>query len=262
MKTNNNNMNFIWLNYNQIHYFAFNKQNLMKNKQILVTGATKGIGRATVERFALNGFDVVACARTQGDLSDLESWFGSTYPNQSIITFQADLSLKKDRINFCEKIKAFQLDVLVNNAGFFIPGAITLEDEGVLEKMIETNLYSAYDVTRACVSKMKDKHSGTIFNICSVASICAYENGGSYGISKFALLGFSKVLREELKSHNIRVTSVLPGATYTASWEGVEVPEERFIPAQDIAQNIWDVYKLSDRTVVEEIVIRPILGDL
>jgi len=90
----------------------------------------------------------------------------------------------------------------------------------------------------------------------------AYENGGSYCISKFALLGFSKVLRNELKEFGIKVTSVLPGATLTSSWDGVEIPEERFMPAEDIGDSIWDIYKLSDRTVVEEVVLRPQLGDL
>ncbi|MEL7342484.1 MAG: SDR family NAD(P)-dependent oxidoreductase, partial [Bacteroidota bacterium] len=87
-------------------------------------------------------------------------------------------------------------------------------------------------------------------------------NGGSYSISKFAMLGFSKNLREELKPHGIRVMSVMPGATFTASWEGVDVPEERLMPAEDVASMVWAMYNTSYRTVVEEIIIRPMLGDL
>ena len=90
----------------------------------------------------------------------------------------------------------------------------------------------------------------------------AYPQGGSYAISKFAMLGFSKCLREELKPHNIKVTAIMPGATLTDSWKGVELPEERFIPAEDIASIIYNTTLLSDRTVVEDIVIRPQLGDL
>jgi short-subunit dehydrogenase len=104
--------------------------------------------------------------------------------------------------------------------------------------------------------------SGYIFNICSIASIQAYAHGGSYSVSKFALLGFTKSLREELKPHNIRVTAVLPGATLTQSWAGVALPAQRFMPAEDIAQSIFDIYNLSPRTVVEELILRPQLGDI
>ena len=98
--------------------------------------------------------------------------------------------------------------------------------------------------------------------MCSVASIQAYPNGGSYAISKFALLGFSKTLREELKDFGIRVTAVLPGATRTSSWDGTELPDERFIKAEDVAEVVFATYQLSTRSVVEEIVIRPQKGDI
>ncbi|MBT1712581.1 SDR family oxidoreductase, partial [Fulvivirgaceae bacterium PWU5] len=91
-----------------------------------------------------------------------------------------------------------------NNTGFFVPGEIASEPDGTLESMINANLYSAYYTTRGLVQIMKERRSGHIFNICSIASIKAYSNGGSYAISKFALLGLSKCLREELKQDNIR----------------------------------------------------------
>jgi short-subunit dehydrogenase len=109
---------------------------------------------------------------------------------------------------------------------------------------------------------MKLNRSGHIFNMCSIASFMAYPNGGSYAISKFALLGFSKCLREELKTFGIRVTAVMPGATKTASWEGVEIPEDRFIKVEDVADSVFAAYALSDRSVIEELIIRPQLGDL
>jgi hypothetical protein len=154
------------------------------------------------------------------------------------------------------------VDVLVNNAGYFIPGEISTEPDGTLESMINANLYSAYHTTRGLVQKMKDRKEGHIFNICSIASIKAYANGGSYAISKFAMLGFSKCLREELKPFNIRVTAVMPGATKTRSWEGADFPDERFMKIEDIAETIWAANNLSSRSVVEEIIIRPQLGDI
>ena len=98
--------------------------------------------------------------------------------------------------------------------------------------------------------------------MCSVASIMPYENGGSYSISKYALLGFSKCLREELKSSDIKVSSIMPGATYTDSWKESGISEERFMKADDLANLIVQTYALSKSTVVEELIIRPILGDI
>ena len=143
-----------------------------------------------------------------------------------------------------------------------MPGSIHNEDEGTLEKQIETNLYSAYHITRAIINQMMERKSGHIFNMCSIASITAYANGGSYAISKHALHGFSKCLRQEMIPHGVRVTAVLPGATLTASWEGVDLPAERFMKAEDVAEVVWCNFKLSGQTVVEDIVLRPQLGDI
>lgn len=254
-------MNFIWLNCYSLAIIASDVKNI-EMKKVLITGGSKGIGRSIVFEFASHGFEVVTCSRSVENLDVLEKEFLHAFPDGRLTTIMADLSNKKGRAVFCEAILGLSIDVLVNNAGVFIPGTIHKEEEGLLELMIETNLYSAYDVTRAVVPKMKEQKSGMIFNICSTASIMAYENGGSYSISKFALLGFGKTLRQELKEDQIKVTNVLPGPTFTASWEGVEVPQERFMKPEDVAKTIWDVYSLSDRTVVEEILLRPQLGDL
>ena len=155
-----------------------------------------------------------------------------------------------------------KVDVLVNNTGFFAPGQVHNEEEGILEKMIETNLYSAYHLTRSLVTDMMDNQDGYIFNICSTASIMPYVNGGSYCISKYALYGMTKVLREEMKIHNVRVTAILPGPTLTASWDGVNLPPDRFIKSEDVAEAIFGAYSLSKQSVIEEILIRPQLGDL
>jgi short-subunit dehydrogenase len=98
--------------------------------------------------------------------------------------------------------------------------------------------------------------------MCSIASLQAYANGASYSISKFALAGFSKNLREELKPHNIKVTAVYPGAVYTDSWSGSGVDPNRIMQSRDVAELIFTVSKLSPQACVEEIVLRPQLGDL
>jgi short-subunit dehydrogenase len=104
--------------------------------------------------------------------------------------------------------------------------------------------------------------AGQIFNICSIASLAAYENGGAYSISKFALLGFSKNLRLEIKDQGIKVTAVCPGAVYTNSWSGSGVDPKRIMEARDIAKMIYAATQLSPQAVVEDIVMRPQLGDL
>ncbi len=232
--------------------------------RIVVTGATKGIGRAITEVFATKGFDVAICARDEAALKKLEGLLKNKYPDIEVIAVAADMSLRADVFRFAEAIreKWDTVEVLVNNAGVFLPGNVTTEQEGTLEKLIETNLYSAYYMTREVLSLLQANDRGHIFNISSVAGMKAYPNGGSYSISKFAMTGLSKALREELNDQNIRVTTVMPGAVLTASWEGVNLPEERFIDVVDLAQLIYDCYKLSYRTVVEDLVVRPMLGDL
>jgi short-subunit dehydrogenase len=234
------------------------------NKLIVVTGGTKGIGKAILEKFASLGFDIATCARHDDALQRLKDEVEEKYKNIKVTIHKADMADKAQVKVFCEKVLNVHqsVNVLVNNAGYFLPGEICTEAEGTLEAMINTNLYSAYYATRGFAALMKQQKSGHIFNICSIASITAYPNGGSYAISKFAMLGFSKCLREEMKVHNVRVTAVLPGATRTASWDGVQVPDERFMKAEDVAETIYSAYMLSERSVVEEIIIRPLLGDL
>lgn len=232
-------------------------------KSILVTGGTKGIGRAIIYRFGEEGFDVFTCSRHGKDLELLEKDFMSRFPGQKIFVTEADLSKKEEVHRFTESVKKQSIpDVLVNNTGIFLPGAIHSEPDGNFEMMMHTNLFSAYYLTRAFTSEMMERKSGHIFSMGSIAGLTAYANGGSYAISKWAMLGFTKCLRQELKDYNIKVTSILPGATYTASWEGVEIPLERFMKVEDIAASVWSAYNLSPYSVVEEIVIRPQLGDL
>jgi short-subunit dehydrogenase len=224
-------------------------------KLLVVTGGSKGIGRAIIEKFASEGFDVCTCSRTKADFGHLKV---------KVHHFIADMSDKTQVKAFTDFVSSLKMpvDVLVNNAGSFLPGQVIDEPEGTLEAMIESNLYSAYYTSRGIAPGMRKAKSGHIFNMCSIASIQAYPNGGSYAISKFAMLGLSKMLREELKKFNVRVTAVLPGATLTTSWQGTEFPDERFMKPEDVAEAVYSAYMLSPRSVVEEILIRPQLGDI
>ena len=109
---------------------------------------------------------------------------------------------------------------------------------------------------------MMGRKKGHIFNICSVASLQAYPNGGAYSISKYAMAGFSTNLREEMKMHQIKVTTVYPGAVYTDSWAGSGVGPDRIMSAADVAEMVYAASLLSPRATVEEILLRPQAGDL
>jgi len=234
------------------------------NKTAVVTGATKGLGRAIAEIFAENGFDVCVCARTEADLAAMQMEWAEQFPQVKLHTFPADLGKKSEVLEFSKFVKKTwpQLEVLVNNAGLYLPGGVADEPEGTLETLLEINLFSAYNLARALLPMMLAQRNGHIFNMCSIASKAAYRNGGSYSISKFALLGFSKNLREEMKTKGIKVTAILPGATWSDSWHGADFPTDRLMQATDIAKAVWGCYNLSDAAVVEELLIRPQLGDL
>lgn len=236
---------------------------MSNNPLIVVSGASRGIGKAIAMKFASEGFDVAISARNPEHLLSFQKEAEILCPNSKIWTYQADMSSKKEVQAFAQFVLGLDrtLAVLVNNAGTFIPGSIHEEEDGVLEHLINTNLYSAYYLTKALLGKMMEKKQGYIFNICSIASFMSYPNGGSYAISKHALLGFSRCLREEMKTHNIQVSSVMPGATLTDSWASSKEPIERFSKPQDIADLIYTCYTLAPFSVVEDIVIRPQLGD-
>jgi len=236
---------------------------MSNNKTAIITGGTKGIGKAVVKRFASGGFNIISCARNADDLKALKSEVEAEF-DIILHVLAADLSKKNEVIKFADFVheNAAEIEVLVNNTGVFLPGSISEEPEGNLELMMNTNLFSAYHLTRALLSKFITQKAGHIFSISSIAGITAYASGGSYSITKYAMQGFTKCLREELKEKGIRVTAVLPGATFTASWEGVDLPQERFMKSEDIAEAVFSAYSLSNQTVVEEIVLRPQLGDL
>lgn len=233
-------------------------------KTIVVSGGAKGLGRAIARRFAEGGYNIAVCGRTLEDLQKFEQELRADFSGCQVLVFQADLKNSAEAKSFAAAVQSEfgDVDILVNNAGTYIGGSICSEADGVLEQLVETNLYSAYYLSRAILPGMRAAGTGHIFNMCSVASILAYPNGGSYSVSKFALLGFSKSLREELKNEGIKVTSLLPGATWSDSWAGVDLPEERLMPATDIADVVWAASQLSKTGVVEEIIIRPQLGDL
>jgi len=230
----------------------------------VITGASRGIGKATARIFALHGYDLYLTSKNESKLLQGMEELKKDFPHVSVDGKAFDLGKKHEAQLLGQWINssAGTIDVLVNNAGNFIQGDVSNEPNGGLEEMIEVNLYSAYHLTRTVLPKMMAAKRGHIFTLCSVASLAAYPGGGAYSISKFALLGFTKNLRKELEPHGIKVTAIIAGAAYTDSWKGSGVSEQRLMEADDIAKVIYNATLLSPQAVVEEIIIRPQLGDL
>ncbi|MEO6546947.1 MAG: SDR family oxidoreductase [Ferruginibacter sp.] len=236
---------------------------------VIITGASKGIGKAIAKAFAAEGATLFLCARNEINLYNTVAELQTKYPASTVKGKACDMSVKEQAQEFGEWILSALKDtsaggpgIVVNNAGTFTPGSISNEADGLLETMMSTNVYSAYHLTRKLVPAMIVAGQGLIVNICSIASLQAYPNGGSYSITKFALMGFSKNLREELKPHHIKVMSVYPGAVMTDSWGDFDNSAKRIMEAADIATMIVAAAKLSPQAVVEDIVLRPLLGDL
>ena len=234
----------------------------MDKRTVLVTGGTQGIGKAIVLKFAALGYNIVSCGRNEALIGKLQSELSDI--GVSHFVEKCDLRIKEAIHSFFSKgIDQFGgVDVVVNNAGVFFPGKIEEEDDEMFVVMMETNLNATYYISKLSIPYLKKSSSGHLFNICSTASITPYKNGGSYCISKYAQYGLTKVLREELKPAGVRVTAVLPGATRTASWEGTDLPDSRFLKPESIAELVVSAYLLPKDAVIEELLIRPMLGDI
>lgn len=230
---------------------------------IVITGASRGIGKAIAEAFAAEGHDLFLCARNIEVLENTANELRENFTSCTVQAMQADLSDKTNTYAFADWCLSNDVpDVVINNAGVYTPGTILNEEPGILENMISNNLYSAYHLTARLLPAMIKKGTGHIFNICSVASLQAYEGGGSYSISKFAMYGFNQNLRHELKDKGIKVTGVFPGAVFTDSWGNFDNSNGRIAVAADIAVMILACTKQSIQAVTEEIIIRPQKGDL
>jgi NADP-dependent 3-hydroxy acid dehydrogenase YdfG len=230
----------------------------------IVTGATKGIGRAVAEKLLQEGCHVALCARSLQDLQQLKTQWTQQFQQAQILIQAVDVRDKQAVQNFGRWVCAqwARVDILVNNVGVFLPGNLCEEPEQRLEETMKTNVYSAYHLTRIIAPLMKAQQKGHIFNICSAASLKAYPMGGSYSISKYALLGFSDNLRQELMPWHIKVTALSPGAVWSHSWEGSGKMPEQMMSATDIAALIWAAFSLSEQANVENIMLRPLQGDL
>jgi NAD(P)-dependent dehydrogenase (short-subunit alcohol dehydrogenase family) len=230
--------------------------------KVVVTGASQGIGRAIATAFAAEGATLALVARNESKLADVQAYCEAL--GGRAIVIGCDVTDEDKVEEMARRVSdAFGVpDVIVNNAGSFTPGSVAETTVSSFTAQVQSNLMSAFLVTRAFLPAMLEAGSGHIFFLGSVASIRGYPRSVGYCAAKHGLLGLARALREEVRFDGIRVTTVLPGATFTGSWAGTDLPEERFMPPEDVAYQVLAAYQMSPRSVVEEIVIRPQLGDV
>jgi short-subunit dehydrogenase len=230
---------------------------------VLITGASQGLGYAMAHYFAQQNWNVAICARNNQKIMELKNELETKY-KINVFAKSVDLTNTNETQHFAVELLAQfnNIDVLINNAGSFVQGNITQNNLGELTHMIEANLYSAFNMTTALIPQFINQKKGHIFMLGSVAGLQAYHNGGSYSIAKHALHGYAANLRIELMQHQIKVTNIVPGATYTPSWDGSGVEKNRIMESNDIAKIIYAATQLSPQACPEQIVLRPQLGDL
>jgi NAD(P)-dependent dehydrogenase (short-subunit alcohol dehydrogenase family) len=229
-----------------------------QHRVAVVTGVSRGIGREIAGLLLAQGWVVYGCARRSSQ--DLE-WSDDT---GRLHYASADLSTEAGCQGWIDFVTQHcdRVDMLVHNAGSFVADTLMDAPAGQLEGQMSLHVYSAYRLSRALHPLLKKSDRPYVFTLCSVASLRAYPGGASYCISKFALLGFTKMLRQEWIQEGIAVSAILPGAVYTDSWSASPWPQERLMPPADVASAILHAYAASPRTVFEEILLRPFQGDL
>ncbi len=236
----------------------------MKTPVILITGASQGIGAAIAKVFAreLPGVRLALVARNARNLAAMQRACAKL--GAVAEAFVCDVTDAKAVDAMAKAVtKRFKtVDVLVNNAGVFVAAPFLETKVADFDRIVAANLRSAFLVTRAFVPAMVKRRQGDVFFMSSIAGLDAYPNSTAYCAAKFGVTGLAKVLRAETRGHGVRVCCVHPGATWSPSWSESGVKAERIMPAGDVARAFLDVYRLGRRTVVEEIVLRPQLGDL
>ncbi len=240
----------------------------MNKPVVLITGASQGIGAAIAKVFAreVRGVRLALVARNEKNLAARARACAKLADGgvKAVEIFLCDVSDEAAVTGMTAAVtKRFgAVDVLINNAGVFAGASFAETQVAEFDRIVAANLRSAFLVTRAFLPAMLTRKRGDVFFMSSIAGLAAYPNGAAYCAAKFGVTGLAQVLRAETKGTGVRVCCVHPGATWSPSWSASGVKPGRIMPAADVARAFLDVWRLSRRTVVEEIVLRPERGDV
>ena len=235
------------------------------NKNVFITGATSGIGRACAEKFAQNNFNIIITGRREALLKKAKAEIEDKY-GVNVKTLCFDVQNKEAVFNaIAELDQNLSVDILINNAGLAL-GREPFDEADIAdwETMINTNLNGLLYVSRALLSFIK-KSEGHIINIGSIAGKEVYENGNVYCASKFAVDAISQSMRIDLLKHNIKITSINPGAVETefsiVRFKGDEKKAQaaykNYIPltANDVAETIFYCASLPSHVCINDLTI-------
>jgi clavulanate-9-aldehyde reductase len=236
----------------------------LSGKVALVTGASKGIGRATALSLAREGADIVAAARSGDLLGALRGEVEAL--GRRCLAQPCDVTQREQ----CERLvrQAAEalggIDILVNNAGVGYSGAVIDSDPDEAERMLKVNVLGVYLMTRAVLPAMIQRGGGDIVNLGSVAGVKYSPNFAVYSATKFAVRALSEALRNEVQAHNIRVTLVHPGMTRTAFYDsfaekGAPIPVDKgaLLEPDDVADAIRYAVSQPSGVALNEVTIRP-----
>lgn len=233
-------------------------------KNALITASTKGMGRATAIAFAKEGINLALCSRHHDELLLFKNELLAINANIKVFIAVADCSIKQQVLEFAssaEQELGF-INIIVNNAGVYEYSSILDDSDETFIKLVNINLMPAYELYRYFGRKMIAAHEGHIFTICSITSLNPIAEAGTYSVTKFALLGLNKVMRDEMQPHGVKVTAIIPGSTLTDSWKGMKVDKNKMVVPEDIASAIINTYKMSAGANVDEIIITPAFGQI
>ncbi|QNL51458.1 SDR family oxidoreductase [Olivibacter sp. SDN3] len=238
--------------------------NSIKGRYALITGATRGIGRSITAMLAKEGCNLMIAARGEKDLKQLRNELINSYPECMIKYFVVDCGDQEQVKELAEAAANFSatIDILINNVGLFNPSSFLEESETTFADHMAVNVFCTHYLSVFFGRKMCKKKAGHIFNVGSVAGKMPFAKAASYSVTKYAVHGLTTVLRQEFGAYGVKVTEIIPGSTYTSSWEGIAIPEERFVAVDDIAASVRACLQMSAGANVDEIVIRPVYGEI
>lgn len=221
----------------------------------VITGATRGIGKAATLALARLGYRLAFVARPSKQLNQLLLELGESKP----IYVEGDLRENHSIAALNAKIKSEGLvpDLILLNAGIFTPGLVDDLTRQQLDDALDHNFVPALETIRPWLDAMKLRKSGRIIFIGSIATRNPRPEAAPYVLSKAMLSAYAELLFHSLRSSNISVTRIIPGAIDTDTWQGLDVPRAHFIPAEDLARIIVSITQLAPQTVPEEIIVRP-----
>lgn len=229
----------------------------IQEKVAVITGASKGIGFAIAKELASQGYSLGIIARSKADIEDASRKIKKQFPKVKINTQAFDV-VDGEKTEYFIKIitkKLGSVSVLVNNAGYYKPGTSSVPMDEIKRSM-DVHFFAAVNFVKAVLPSMKKLGYGYIINIASYAGVEAFAGTGSYSASKFALVGYSSSLAQELAPMGIKVTALCPSWVNTQNSKGAPVKRENMIKAEDVALSVRYLLSLGKTASVRELIIR------